>query len=553
MNNDPADIVKVSGIRALQGYLKALPSREARKFQVQTVAAISGYLQTLDLTELKENEDLLDTLVETLRDAIMADPSMCLEHPALDLLFTMAAQGASNFQTTMLVNEAFDSITSSMVEMGPEAYGRLCAKVLPTLTAALDVGDLTAQSNLVDMAITLLSSLAENGPEPLPLNFVSSTMPKLYRLLFSNADFGLHQSATITIKHMLARDHAQVFAWHDSETHKGGIEVILQIIDRLLGPDVDDNSATEVGGLAVELVEKAGPERLGPYLEQLLRIVAIRLSTAENATFIQNLVLVFARLSLTNPQDVVEFLSQVHIEGPVGGSGLEAVMRKWLENSVTFSGYDDIRQNVIALANIYKLHDQRLANIQVKGDLIVQKTTRIKTRSLAKLQPDQFAIIPVPLKLLKVLIAELPSATSPNGSSRAGLTNGSVNGGGISSEDEEWEDEPGTLDLAAPSTRAGQSFLLISAIFLYFLARALSSYILQDRPGNMLTTSTAELMALADESQWNDRQWDDETQNYLGDFFRQTAIESDFPMMYQSLTDVEREKLNQIGPKSQTV
>ena len=465
VNNDLADIVKVSGIRALQGYLKALPSREARKFQVQTVAAISGYLHTLDLTELKENEDLLDTLVETLRDAIMADPSMCLEHPALDLLFTMAAQGASNFQTTMLVNEAFDSITSSMVENGPEAYGRLCAKVLPTLTAALDVGDLTEQSNLVDMAITLLSSLAENGPEPLPSNFVSSTMPKLYRLLFSNADFGLHQSATITIKHMLARDHAQVFAWQDSETQKGGIEVILQIIGRLLGPDVDDNSATEVGGLAVELVEKAGAERLGPYLGELLRIVAIRLNTAENASFIQDLVLVFARLSLTNPQDVIEFLSQVHIEGPAGGSGLEAVMTKWLENSVTFSGYDDIRQNVIALANIYKLHDQRLANVQVKGDLIVQNTTRIKTRSQAKLQPDQFATIPVPLKLMKVLIAELPTASSPNGSSEAGLTNGSVNGGGVSSEDGEWEDEPGTLDLAAPSTRAGQSPLPALTVF----------------------------------------------------------------------------------------
>ena len=70
---------------------------------------------------------------------------------------------------------------------------------------------------------------------------------------------------------------------------------------------------------------------------------------------------------------------------------------------------------------------------------------------------------------------------------------------------------------------------------------------------NMLTTRTTELMALADESQWNDRQWDDETQNYLGDFFRQIAIEPDFPILYQSLNDVEREKLHHIGPKSPTV
>jgi hypothetical protein len=39
----------------------------------------------------------------------------------------------------------------------------------------------------------------------------------------------------------------------------------------VLGPAVDDNAATEVGQLAAELVERAGSERLGPYLPQLLQ------------------------------------------------------------------------------------------------------------------------------------------------------------------------------------------------------------------------------------------------------------------------------------------
>ncbi|KAL8705049.1 MAG: hypothetical protein Q9201_001819 [Fulgogasparrea decipioides] len=505
IDQDPSDVVKVSCIRAMQEYLKTLPSSRAREFQVQTVAAISNFLSAQDLSELKESEDLLDTLVETLRDAIMADPTLCLEHPALDVLFTMASYGASSFQTTMLVNEAFESITSSMAAKGNDAYTQLCAKVLPTLTGALDVGDMTSENALSDMAVSLLSSLAEHGPSPLPQTFVATIMPKLYRLLFSSNDFSLNQSATVTIRHILSHDADQVFSWIDPATGKGGLEIVLLIIDRLLGPEVDDASAAEVGGLTVELVEKAGADRLGPYLMQLLRVVAVRLSTAEHASFIQNLVLVFARLSLTNAKEVLDFLAQVHIEGGAGGTGLEVVLRKWLENSVHFSGYDAIRQNVIALTNIYKLHDERLANIQVQGDLLPDNTARIKTRSQSKQTPLRYSVISVPLKLTKVLISELANPISP---STPGLVHNHLRADS-DDEDDEWEDEPGFVDLGNPTT-------------------------------------TAQLMSYADESKWNVRQWDDETQQYLVNFFKQASTEPDFETLYQGLTDEEREKLHRM-------
>ncbi|KAF6219141.1 hypothetical protein HO133_004966 [Letharia lupina] len=85
------------------------------------------------------------------------------------------------------------------------------------------------------------------------------------------------------------------------------------------------------------------------------------------------------------------------VEDASGGTGLEVVQRKWLETFVSFSGYDAIRQNVIALMSIYiyRLHDERLWNIQTKGDLIVQNSSRIKTRAQSKKEPDQFSITPV--------------------------------------------------------------------------------------------------------------------------------------------------------------
>ncbi|KAL9631222.1 MAG: hypothetical protein Q9164_006008 [Protoblastenia rupestris] len=503
IETDGSEIVQVSGMKALQQYLKDLPKQLAQEYQIQTVAAISGFLSSRDLSEISEGEDLLATLVETLRDAIYTDPTLCLEHPAIDVLFTLASYGAKSWHTTDIVNEAFESAVSTMSSRGSEAYAQLCSKVLPSLTGALDVGDMTQENSLSDMAVTLMSVLAEYGSEPLPAGFVATIVPKLYRLIFLDLEFSVHQSATLTMKHILSHDAAQLFDWTDPETGKGGLEIILLVIDRLLGPSVQDSSAAEVGGLAMELVEKAGAERLGPYLMQLLQVVAIRLSTAERADFIQNLVLVFARLALTNAKEVLDFLAQVQVEGVEGGTGLEVVMRKWLENSINFSGYDAIRQNIIALTNIYKLHDDRLASIQTKGDLLIDSQSRIKTRSQAKKQPDQYSIIPVPLKLAKVLIQEL--VTTPNNAGM-GLRKHSITQT-HGSDDDEWEDEPAILDLGAQGTR-------------------------QD------------LMGFMDEmNQWNLHQTDDETQQYLVHFFNDVANEPYFQEMYHALTDAEREKL----------
>jgi hypothetical protein len=278
---------------------------------------------------------------------------------ALDLLFTIAKHGANNFQVTMLVCEAFEDVVGALRDSA--SYTTLCAKVLPSLTGAFDVANMTQDNPLVTvrfnrapvsfrnldwltkvnkLATELLAVLVQHGSEPLPAGFVASTLPKLNRLLMSSKEGEVLRPGAESVKHMLMHDHHQVFGWHD-ENGRSGLEACLHIIDRLLGHEVEDNAASEVGGLAAELVEKAGQERLGPFLPQLLQAVANRLATAQAAPFIQSLILVFARLSLVGAQDVVEFLSQIQIDGL---SGLQVVLSKWLENSINFAGYDEIRQ-----------------------------------------------------------------------------------------------------------------------------------------------------------------------------------------------------------------
>jgi importin-9 len=507
--SEAPELIRVSCIRAIQDLIEALPSSVTKSMQAPLINSISSYMSSQDMND-PEVDDLKVSLIETLREAIMIDVSCTYNGPATDLLFTLASHGAANFQVSFLVTETFEGIVSSVTELGHEPYVRLCERTIPSLTGAFDVGNMTQESALTNLAAELVSALAEYGSEPLPDGFVAAVMPKLNRVLLESSDPELVRPSTLAVKHMLAHGSTQFLAWNDPATGKNSVEITLIIIDRLLNSSlVDDNAAAEVGGLAAELVEKAGGDKLGPFLLQLLRAVALRLATAEKAQFIQSLILVFARLSISSPRDVVDFLSQVDIHGE---NGLNIVLGKWLENSVNFAGYESIRQNVVALSKLYDLEDSRIPQIGVKGDLIVQETGRIKTRSQAKANPDTWTTIPANLKILKVLVEELTNASSsrfnPSAAAAALDSEGSEDG-------DEWEDvgvnSSGTLDLGLGMTKQ-------------------------------------ELMAYEDEgSATNSRQRDDETSEFLMGWFRDQAQKPTFGEMFAALNAEEQEKLQKIG------
>ncbi|CBF86299.1 hypothetical protein AN2164.2 [Aspergillus nidulans FGSC A4] len=508
VSEDPSEVVKVACIRALQDLLPSLSTNTTIPLQQTVISAVSDFVSAHDLRDSSDTDDLKVTLAETLRDTVMVDPSVVLTSTALDVLFNIASNGATNFQLTMTVTEAFEDIVEHISEQGADAFVRLCEKVLPSIMGAVDVGNLTQDISLTIFAADLLRALTERALEPLPAGFVETVMPKVNRLLLDSQDAELIRPATEAVRHILAHDFNQFVAWRDPESGKEATEVVLVIIDRLLGPTVDDHAATEVGQLAAELVERAGSERLGPYLPQLLQAVARRLATAEKAQFIQSLILVFARLTLISAREVVDFLAQVDIGGQ---SGLPIVMSKWLENSVNFAGYDEIKQNIIALATLYNLEDPRLAQVQVKGDLIVQDTGRIKTRSQARNNPDRYTTVTAPLKIIKVLVEELAAASGNKEIDAATAAALEEEG---SDDDDEWEDVPdNTLDLSLGVTKQ-------------------------------------ELMAFGEggtEGVFGVRKRDDETQAFLLDFFRNASTKGEFQQLFAALTPDEQEKLRSLG------
>lgn len=77
----------------------------------------------------------------------------------------------------------------------------------------------------------------------------------------------------------------QLLAWHDN-TNRTGLQVLLVFIARLLSPEENEASGLLIGDLIIHLLRNAGDAVL-EVLPDLLRAMALRLTTADSATFIQ--------------------------------------------------------------------------------------------------------------------------------------------------------------------------------------------------------------------------------------------------------------------------
>jgi hypothetical protein len=322
-------------------------------------------------------------------------------------------------------------------------------------------------------------------------------------------DDALVQPATTAVTFILKKGTTQFIAWKD-QTGTGSLEVVLTIINRLLNaPEIDERAAQEVGGLAAVVVEKYGSEKLGPYLPDLLQALATRLAPAQQIQFIQSLLMVFVGLATSAPKDVVDFLDQLNIEGQ---NGLTVVLSKWLENSILFAGFDEVRHNIVALSKLFALQDNRIKQLGVKGDLIIENTGRIKTRSQAKLNPDRYTTIPADLKILKLLVEELGSAAQSQFTNLA-QAQAAAMGEEVSTPSEgsgEWVDEPDAVDLASAAVKE-------------------------------------ELMKFGEEpSPTGSRARDEETAEYLQNWFREQAANPAFQGMFVQLSGEEQEKLRSL-------
>lgn len=429
-----SQIIQVSCIRAMGTYLESLPASMTLPQQSPIISALTQFLSGRDPSDLTESDDLILGLLETLRATLNVDVRICVEGDGLNLLFQIASTLSAGFTVIGSVNEIFEDICQKLKLLGDQMYSAFTSKVVPNLLGAFNVATMTDQEPLLVLAADMLSHLTEQAkPTSLPSDVIPTVLPKVLPLLLTSEEPDILKPCTASLRHLLTHSSSTLLTWRDPATtgataQQTGLDCVLLVISRLLQPQIDEYAAMEVGYLASALVTAAAPDQITPILPQLLQAIAIRLEAATQASLIQSLILVFARLSLTSAPDVITFLSQLSISST---AGLTSVLPKWLENSSDFSGYEDIRTNIVALARLYELHDPRIEAVTCTGELIVEnlKSDRIMTRSRARNMPTRYTQIPAPVKIVKVLVEELGAQMASNSTAGLGLQ-AAVNGAG---------------------------------------------------------------------------------------------------------------------------
>ena len=150
ISTEEAELVQVACIKAVEHLVRA--KRVTSAHQVPFILAISQYMQNKDPTDMEDADELLVTIAESLRLVINVDPRVILAANVqpVEILFTLARLGSTNFQVTMIITESFEEIVKNLAD--PGSFAALSDKVLPILTGAFDGADLSQDDPLITVS-----------------------------------------------------------------------------------------------------------------------------------------------------------------------------------------------------------------------------------------------------------------------------------------------------------------------------------------------------------------------------------------------------------------
>lgn len=428
------------------------------------------------------------------------------------LVFTISSKDPSNIQTTIELQECLGKLLRNVDVQTFSNFWEICSP--PMVNVMVGSAQTSFEySSLLSLILQALGVLMKRKPlDPnLSIAICNEIFEPLESILNNSKDEEILQYATEAFGYLIYNTEAEVVLPH--------LKPILNILDTLLSPEVPDQAATHVGSLTVTIFSKFSNE-IQSLIPMILQAAAARLGQATNITTTQNLLSVFCFVTSADAQQTVDFLFNITINNQ---NGLYLVMSKWLESFDVVRGEKRAKENIISLSKLFFLNDQRLASMQVNGDLIPYESDIIITRSMAKEMPDRYTQVSVYQKVVKLFTSELEfqgKHQDPQllmaGTQGIETNTGEKQNDDNNDYDDDWEDVEGPLDY-----------------------ERLQHYVEEDGVDD--EADELDEQCLADELDSRS------IHQLLVDFFKEVAAKnvSDFRMIYEQLSDNEKQILSE--------
>lgn len=363
-------------------------------------------------------------------------PDFILLSVVTDLLESLAAKKDAAVARIVVATaqrelvEAFASIAASGVDA--QTSGKKPQS--QTVGDDSDSDDDDPSQGLLEATMSVAEALLKGArPDALAsCQTVEQLSGPIISALHSTQDRDVLQAGVGCLTSLVRKATSDVSRWQDASSTSSTTHY-LQIISRLLSVD-SESGGLKIGDFIITILRKM-PESILPVLGDLLSTMVRRLATAQTAGFIQSLVLPFAFLLKENQTDVVCDLL-LNVKTSNGATGMQVLAEKWMDNFEAFQGFWAQRISTIGVTRLLSTHQPFLQEIMVRGDLVMDTSNTIQTRSRSKARPEQYSMITFGQKMLKVLVHEVENAS--NGAPGAG---GSGAGAKDHDDDDDGDDE----------------------------------------------------------------------------------------------------------------
>lgn len=378
--------------------------RLGSEMQIQIVEQIVSLLDDAE-------DDTPLVLLEALNVAISIAPDAALQLrvsnvEVLDLIFKISFKDAFNIQVTM---EATECLELLLKDVSTQEYQQICEKYVPSmllLIAQATTGEYTPELYLVLEHLNIVTKSCPAEGE-LPREMFAHLFPEIKRLIMVTSDDQIMQNLGEVFNSLLQKCPSYFVEFVDPTTKQSGMDSLLKIAARFLSTDLSDSAAMYSGSIVTSLFEQFREYLSNDFFVELLAATVNRLASAKETVTIDNFITVLCDLVLKNPPGhIVGTLLKMSFGEPPK-NGLQVVLPIWFSAFEVARGFEKIRRNVLALGKLFSLGDEHIAAMTVDGDVIPYEGDVIITRSKAKLMPTMYTQIPAPLKIIKLLTAEL--------------------------------------------------------------------------------------------------------------------------------------------------
>lgn len=357
-------------------------------------------LEIINLLSKDAEEDTYGFLMEVLSHVIDSNVAAQSDTEVLKKEFqTLLMISGKDPANVQVVVESHDCLEKLLNRMSTAEYLHYADMCLPLFVKVLS--DSKNQANIYSPLVTLvlefISVFMKKKPYDgeLPGTVANYVIRPLIDILIRDDDDEVLKLAIEALNFLIYNTDITIIKPH--------LEACVEVLGRLLSIDSAEEGITNVGTLVLTMISKYH-EYIEGLMPQILQAVVNKFIASTNVTTQQNLLSIFCYLVGQDIRQTLNFLSELTVNDR---NGMIAVLRKWLESFEIIRGAQRIKENIVALKQIYFLDDQRLENFMVKGDIIPYDGDVIITRSMKKKMPDRYTEVKFRTKMVKLFISEL--------------------------------------------------------------------------------------------------------------------------------------------------